>query len=153
MYLAQDILQEVYILVLKNIDSLKNPRLFVSWLHQITFRICFNTWKKRRRQEQELNYVSSDGTSNISKALADHAANPENQMLNKDAQLRLMQAVQSLPPQYAQAIIMRYYNNMTIDDIAVAMDYSRSTVKRRIRKGSKLLEEMLHEEKGGICFE
>lgn len=152
-YLAQDILQEVYILVLKNIDSLKNPRLFVSWLHQITFRICFNTWKKRRRQEQELNYVSSDGTSNISKALADHAANPENQMLNKDAQLRLMQAVQSLPPQYAQAIIMRYYNNMTIEDIAVAMDYSRSTVKRRIRKGSKLLEEMLHEEKGGICFE
>lgn len=152
-YLAQDILQEVYILVLKNIDSLKNPRLFVSWLHQITFRICFNTWKKRRRQEQELNYVSPDGTSNISKALADHAANPENQMLNKDAQLRLMQAVQSLPPQYAQAIIMRYYNNMTIDDIAVAMDYSRSTVKRRIRKGSKLLEEMLHEEKGGICFE
>lgn len=74
-------------------------------------------------------------------------------MLNKDAQLRLMQAVQSLPPQYAQAIIMRYYNNMTIDDIAVAMDYSRSTVKRRIRKGNKLLEEMLHEEKGGICFE
>ena len=40
-YLAQDILQEVYILVLKNLDTLKNPRLFVSWLHQITFRICF----------------------------------------------------------------------------------------------------------------
>lgn len=29
-YLAQDILQEVYILVLKNLDTLKNPRLFVS---------------------------------------------------------------------------------------------------------------------------
>ena len=46
-YLAQDILQDVYILVLKNIHTLKNPRLFVSWLHQITFRICFDTLRRR----------------------------------------------------------------------------------------------------------
>lgn len=78
---------------------------------------------------------------------------PEKHILNKDAKTRLMQAIQSLPPQYSQAIIMRYYNNMSIEDIAVAMDYSRSTVKRRLRKGRKLLENMLHEEKGGICFE
>lgn len=79
--------------------------------------------------------------------------NPEKHILNKDAKARLMQAIQSLPPQYSQAIIMRYYNNMSIEDIAVAMDYSRSTVKRRLLKGRKLLENMLHEEKGGICFE
>ena len=79
--------------------------------------------------------------------------NPEKHILNKDAKARLMQAIQSLPPQYSQAIIMRYYNNMNIEDIAVAMDYSRSTAKRRLRKERKLLENMLHEEKGGICFE
>lgn len=53
-YLAQDILQDVYILVLKNIRTLKNPRLFVSWLHQITFRICFDTFKRKQIQEAEL---------------------------------------------------------------------------------------------------
>ena len=53
-YLAQDILQEVYILVLKNLDTLKNPRLFVSWLHQITFRICFDTWQKRKAHITQL---------------------------------------------------------------------------------------------------
>lgn len=152
-YLAQDILQEVYILVLKNLDTLKNSRLFVSWLHQITFRICFNTWKKRKRQEQELDYVSSGLTPEFSEASTEATTNPEKHVLNKDAELRLMQAIQSLPPQYSQAIIMRYYNNMSIEDIAIAMDYSKSTVKRRLRKGRKLLEDMLHEEKGGICFE
>ena len=45
-YLAQDILQEVYILVLKNLDTLKNPRLFVSWLHQITFRTVLTLGRK-----------------------------------------------------------------------------------------------------------
>lgn len=51
-YLAQDILQDVYILVLKNIHALKNPRLFVSWLHQITFRICFDTTQKTKRRNR-----------------------------------------------------------------------------------------------------
>lgn len=45
-YLAQDALQETYILVLKNMHSLKNPELFISWLNQICFRICFNMQKK-----------------------------------------------------------------------------------------------------------
>lgn len=40
-YLAQDILQELYILVLKHIKLLKNPELFTSWLNQINFRLCF----------------------------------------------------------------------------------------------------------------
>ena len=62
-YLAQDILQDVYILVLKNIRTLKNPRLFVSWLHQITFRICFDTFKRKQIQEAEL---SQDNGSNLS---------------------------------------------------------------------------------------
>lgn len=56
-YLAQDILQDVYILVLKNIDALKNPRLFVSWLNQITFRTCFDVCQKNRRHEEELNML------------------------------------------------------------------------------------------------
>lgn len=109
-YLAQDILQEVYILVLKNLDTLKNPRLFVSWLHQITFRICFDTWQKRKRQEQELDYISSGQTSDFSESFSDIMTNPEKHILKKDAKARLMQAIQSLPPQYSQAIIMRYYN-------------------------------------------
>ena len=116
-YLAQDILQEVYILVLKNLDTLKNPRLFVSWLHQITFRICFDTWQKRKRQEQELDYISSGQTSDFSESFSDIMTNPEKHILKKDAKARLMQAIQSLPPQYSQAIIMRYYNNMSIEDI------------------------------------
>ena len=57
-YLAQDILQDVYILVLKNINALKNPRLFVSWLNQITFRTCFDVCQKNSRHDEELNHVT-----------------------------------------------------------------------------------------------
>ena len=146
-YLAQDILQDVYILVLKNIRTLKNPRLFVSWLHQITFRICFDTFKRKQIQEAEL---SQDNGSNLSpmESTSDNGANdPEKHVLKQDTQ------IQALPPHLAQPLIMRYYNNMSIDDISDAMDLSRSTIKRRIQQARKMLESSLSSEKGGIHFE
>ena len=146
-YLAQDILQDVYILVLKN------PRLFVSWLHQITFRICFDTFKRKQIQEAEL---SQDNGSNLSpmESTSDNGANdPEKHVLKQDTQIQIMNAIQALPPHLAQPLIMRYYNNMSIDDISDAMDLSRSTIKRRIQQARKMLESSLSSEKGGIHFE
>ena len=139
-YLAQDILQDVYILVLKNIHTLKNPRLFVSWLHQITFRICFDTTQKTKRQEQDILFDTSDEKIPYHRCV-DYSteSNPEKYALTKDTQQQLINSIYSLPQQFAQPIIMRYYNNMAIDEIADAMDCSRSTIKRRLHKGQKLL--------------
>ena len=152
-YLAQDILQDVYILVLKNIHTLKNPRLFVSWLHQITFRICFDTTQKTKRQEQDIQFDTSDEKIPYHRCV-DYSteSNPEKYALTKDTQQQLINSIYSLPQQFAQPIIMRYYNNMVIDEIADAMDCSRSTIKRRLHKGQKLLEAKLGKEKGGLVL-
>lgn len=121
-YLAQDILQDVYILVLKNIHTLKNPRLFVSWLHQITFRICFDTTQKMKRQEQDIQFDTSDEKIPYHRCV-DYSteSNPEKYALTKDTQQQLINSIYSLPQQFAQPIIMRYYNSMAIDEIADAM--------------------------------
>ena len=63
-FLAQDILQETYILVLKNLSKLKNPRLFVSWINQITFHVCFDYNEKFKVQSSELNNESIDLNTN-----------------------------------------------------------------------------------------
>lgn len=44
-FLAQDALQETYILALKNLIKLKDPTLVISWLNQINFRVCYNLHK------------------------------------------------------------------------------------------------------------
>ena len=146
-------LQDVYILLLKNIHTLKNPRLFVSWLHQITFRICFDTTQKMKRQEQDIQFDTSDEKIPYHRCV-DYSteSNPEKYALTKDTQQQLSNSIYSLPQQFAQPIIMRYYNNMAIDEIADAMDCSHSTIKRRLHKGQKLLEAKLGKEKGGISF-
>ncbi|MDD7718195.1 MAG: sigma-70 family RNA polymerase sigma factor [Eubacteriaceae bacterium] len=146
--LAQDIIQEVYILVLRNLDALKDPRLFVSWLNQITFRVCYN-FKTRlaMRNEEEISLEMQKNTDSF----FGRELSPEEKVSLKYERTELMKCVLDLQPKEAQAIIMRYYNNMTIEDIADAMDCSRSTVKRRLAAGkANLRKKVKNYEWGGV---
>lgn len=150
-YLAQDVLQDVYILVLKNINSLKNPRLFVSWLNQINFRICYDVCQKRIRHEEEYNYVN--GVPETDEHYGNKISDPEKEVEERIRQAELMSQILSLHPNEAQTIIMRYYNDMSLDEIADAMNCSHSTVKRRLAKGKQELERKLGDRKGEILYD
>ena len=62
-YLAQDALQETYILALKNLYTLRDSKLFISWLNQINFRVCFNMHRKQNRFDQELSVYANEASS------------------------------------------------------------------------------------------
>lgn len=148
-YLAQDILQDMYILALKNIHTLKNPRLFISWLNQINFRLCYDVCQKQVRYEQTFQLSASETAISASQ----HISDPEKEVEQRLRQTELMSHVLSLPTNEAQSIIMKYYNDMSIDEIADAMNCSRSTVKRWLAKGRRTLEKKLGDRKGEIFYE
>lgn len=151
-YLTQDILQDTYILALKNIYTLKNPRLFISWLNQINFRICYDVCQKHLRYNQVLQLAEWLDTANLGKQTPDQLLNnPAKEVEDRIWQTELMSQILSLRPNESQAIIMKYYNDMSLDEIAAAMNCSLSTVKRRLAKGRRELEKKLDIKGGVFC--
>lgn len=151
-YLAQDVLQNVYILVFKKINTLKNPRLFVPWLKQINFRICFDVYQKQVRHKQELNY---DEMHEMSDRNPDEMIPGPEQMMDEIAEKEeMMSCILALPPEESQAIIMKYYHEMSLEEIAGAMNCHKSTVKRRLASGRKKLKSKMSDETwgGGASF-
>ena len=144
-FLAQDALQETYILALKNLASLNDPKLFVSWLNQINFRVCFNMSSKQKRWNDETAEYSAE--SFISWPSADPS--PEEQVIFIDNRDYLLNMVMALPYSESQVIFLHYYKHMRIDDIAYLMDISKSTVKRYLLSGKKRLAKNLKEYEGG----
>ena len=138
-YLAQDALQETYILVLKNIQSLKNPELFISWLNQICFRICFNMQKKSAKHKTELGEY--EASAKIQEA--DPYDTPESQAIRIDEKEYRMRQVLNLPFTESQVIFLRYYQNMKLADIAEMLDISRSSVKRYLISGRRRLKQLM----------
>lgn len=141
MLLAQDALQETYILALRNISGIKEPTLFVAWLNQICFRVCYDMSRKNR---QEYNDSNPELLELIRDDKMSH--NPEEQCESDDENARLKEAVLSLPFTEQQVIVMRYYNDMKLEDIASAIGCSRSSVKRYLISARERLGQMLRRE-------
>lgn len=138
-YLAQDAVQEVYISALRNIDKLHDPSLFIAWLNQIGFHVCFDLAKK-------LNSYQGKATEDslLEAVRDDHPySNPEDKILADDEYRRLDEALQAVPVNERQCIVMKYYNNMKLDEIASATTLSKSTVKRYIASGIRLLQQYM----------
>ena len=140
-FLAQDALQEIYILALRNLNKLNDPTVFIAWLNRITFTVCYDMSNKNRQHSER----QSD--SEILEFLEDTylSSNPEAQYQKKDETSQLQKALEKLPFHEKQVIIMRYYNDMKLEEIAAAMDISRSSVKRYIASGQNTLKKLLNE--------
>lgn len=140
-YLAQDALQETYILALKNLSKLKDPTLVLAWLNQINFRVCYNIQKKQQQYDTEI----SDYNDVVSSLLPDSSNNPEDEVIKADSYEYVMNQVLKLPFTEAQVIILKYYQNMKHDEIAQLMDISRSSVKRYLSSGREHLGKLLQQ--------
>lgn len=134
-YLAQDAVQEIYISALRNIKKLNDPTLFIAWLNQISFHVCYDMAKKRNAD-----YLDADDTLLEEVCDVKVEANPEAQAFFKDEKERLLMAVSKLPPTERHLITLRYFNNMKIDEIVTVTEISKSTVKRHLASATKQLK-------------
>ncbi len=139
-FLAQDAVQEIYISALKNIHKIKDPTLFIAWINQISFHVCYDICKKNNE-----NY-GNVSTSAFEFMKDEHFySNPEIQIVKIDEQTRLSMAIDTLPLNEQQVIIMKYYNNMKLDAIADAIGVSKSSVKRYLHRGHAALQKILND--------
>lgn len=141
-FLAQDAIQETYILALKNISTLRDPLVFVSWLNQINMRVCFEMYRREHRQSQGLE-LYEQLQQELSQSREEQES-PESRMVREDEQEYLVRQVLALPFSESQAIVLHYFRNMKIQDIAKMMQISQSSVKRYIKNGLKMLGQSLH---------
>lgn len=148
-YLAQDALQETYILALKNLSKLKDPTLVISWLNQINFRVCYNMNKKYQRYNQEMEegneFLDTFSLEEYRGGYIDGQNITEDVVCRIDAQEYLINQILKLPFTESQVILLKYYKEMKLDEIAMLMDISKSSVKRYLKAGQKRLAQVLQQ--------
>lgn len=124
---AQDIMQETYITVFLKIQSLEKSSQIRSWLNRIAVNKCKNYLKGKGE-------IQLDDEIFENQAIVDERISiPEEYISDKAKReiiLSIMQEVMS-DVQY-QTVIMHYFNEMTVDEIAEVFECSRGTVLSRL---------------------
>ncbi|MDO4187862.1 MAG: sigma-70 family RNA polymerase sigma factor [Lachnospiraceae bacterium] len=136
-HLAQDAVQDTYITAFKNLKGIKDPSLFVAWLNQINFHTCFDMCKKAN---SSYGFIDSEHLELTRDDNIEH--NPEDMYEKQDEIAKLHEAIESLPFHEKQVIVMRYYNEMKLEEIAKALSISRSTVKRYLQNAKDKLSNL-----------
>ena len=128
--LAEDILQEVFILIYRKLRWLREPELFRPWAYRITTREAFKHLKRERRWSD----ASVDDTT-----LEDLPA-PARDSLTPEL---VSQLVEQVSPASRAVIVLHYLHEMQLDEIADVLGLALGTVKSRLAYGLGSLRKLM----------
>jgi len=135
--LAEDILQEVFIIVYRKIRWLENAKLFRAWAYRIASRETFRRLKKEKRwmeQVRDENFMET-----ISVKSAEESYSPE--LIREIPKL-----IEQVSPASRAVLILHYLDEMPLSEVAEILDISSGTVKSRLAYGLESLRQKLKKE-------
>ncbi len=131
---CEDLEQEVYLKAFKNRDKYKEKGKFSSWLGVITYNVSRDYLKCAKKK----NETGADDES-IFINIKDKKADPEERLLQKERQKRIVDAINSLNKKQRDVIILYEIENISYEEIAKRLNCPVGTVKSRIYNAKKEL--------------
>lgn len=133
---AEDISQEVFVRAYRYWRQFRRESSVKTWLCRITTNCCQDRMRSRSFRETPVDDMP----------LAHGEGNAEAEALAKLEGTVVLKHVQSLPEAYREAVFLFYYCDMSIHDIAVALNCQEVTVRSRLHRGREALRRVLERE-------
>lgn len=140
---AEDVVQEVFLKVYKSIHKLSKVETFDVWLYRITVNTCSSYFSKIKKMPLKDPQADAD----LLNLVDDNSLyNPGEQILQKDLKNKLLACINSLPAKHRTVLILFYYNDMNINQIASILGCTVGTIKSRLFYSKKKLKQILDKE-------
>lgn len=135
---ANDAVQEIYLTLLKKLDTLENPKAFLGWLKTVTANHCKNRLARNKKYsilDDEVLFESEEET--------DVQLIPQMQVEAQELRNAVVTAVKNLPVFQRECVMMYYYNEMSVLQIAEILEVKEGTVKSRLYNARKSIKSEL----------
>lgn len=129
---AEDAVQDAWIEIIKGLPKLRDDRAFPAWAYRIVTRraarLIANRVKRRVREKYAAGMTDMAVAETSSQAADAHA---------------VRQAINALPPPHAAAISLFYLEDMSVAEVAIALDVPPGTIKTRLMHARSKLNKAL----------
>ncbi len=137
---AADLVQETYVRALKAKQSLRPNSNVKSWL----FTILRNIWLNQLRHERSApQIVELEAHEAIADVAIETSKDPHEQYVSKIEQEKVRNAIQQLPAEFREIIILREYEDLSYQQIAAILDCPAGTVMSRLARARSRLRVLL----------
>ncbi|HOE38601.1 MAG TPA: sigma-70 family RNA polymerase sigma factor [Bacteroidales bacterium] len=139
---AEDLTMETFAKAFNNLDKYTPDYAFSTWLFRIAINNCIDFVRKVKVRPQSIDttaeYQDADNPNFTSPNL-----NPEDLLIKKQKSKDLKSIILTLKPRYATLIDLRYYQELTYEEIAQELHLPIGTVKAQLYRARELLAPLL----------
>ena len=132
----QDIMQEALIQIWRDLRSYRPYGSFKAWMLKIMLNKARKHYRKKRVQTVPLEAATE---------VSGNAERPEEIVEREEQTHRLRRALDLLTADHREVLILRYYNELTVPEIAKALGCREGTIKSRLSRAHSRLEQALFE--------
>lgn len=140
---AEDIAQETFLRVYANLNSYDENYKFSTWIYRIATNLCIDRGRKKRPDFYlDAEVETGDGLDWYSR-LSSQDKTPEDKVVTQELQETVQDALSQLQPKYRSIMILRYIEDLSLQEISEIVKLPVTTIKTRIHRGREALRSKL----------
>ena len=134
---ALEAIQETTYRAWKTFGRLREAKLFPTWIVRILLNCCNDEWKRKRRFARAVP---------AAERIDERTDTKESEWATR---LQVAEAVSRLEPKYKQLIVLKYFEDMTLAEIAETLERPLGTVKTWLHQALRSMRPLMEEEENG----
>jgi len=147
---AEEVVQDTFLRAYRALRTFRGESSLETWLHRITLNLARNKYQWNRRRGEGLNVSLTAGDDSDGESGAENEQDVPDRRMEPDVVLEqdeigtnIMKALNSLPDNLRETMVLRHVNDMPYELIAQRLDCKVGTVKSRLSRGREMLRDYL----------
>jgi RNA polymerase sigma-70 factor (ECF subfamily) len=144
---AMDLTIETFSKAFENLEKYKPDFAFSTWLFRIATNNCIDFIRKRKINATSIDSMIDDEGDDRPLQIRSDSLNPEEIAIKKQQNEQLKEIVERLPTRYRTLIMLRYFEELSYEEIAQQLDLPLGTVKAQLFRARDLLSNVMSKNK------
>lgn len=144
---AMDLTVETFAKAFEKLDKYQPEFAFSTWLFRVGTNNCIDFIRKKKLNTQSINGMVDDEGDERPLQIKSDTLNPEEASMKKEQTQTLKVLIDSLPSRYRNLIVLRYFDELSYEEIAEQLDLPLGTVKAQLFRARYLLGNIVNTRK------
>ena len=148
---AEDLTIEAFAKAFRNLRKFNPEFTFSTWLFRIATNNCIDFIRKKKLETTSISgALKDDNGDNVDMDIRDINLDPQEEAIKAEKIDLIQNIVTKLPPKYQLLVKLRYFQELSYEEIAVEIDAPLGTVKAQLHRARELLYDLVKNRKDAI---
>ena len=141
---AMDLTVETFAKAFEKLDKYQPDYAFSTWLFRVATNNCIDFIRKKKLNTQSIHGMMDEDGDEMPLQIKADVLNPEESSIKKQQTEELKLLIHSLPSRYRNLITLRYFDELSYEEISVQLDLPLGTVKAQLFRARYLLGNIIN---------